>query len=243
MAYKQISPVPVIEGGTGAQSFVVDSPLCGGTTNTNPIQSVASLGNAGDVLTSNGASSLPAFTEYPTGGGWQLLSSQTVGSPVTYINFLSLISSMYDAYALVISGVALATPTSSLIAELSVDNGASWAPIGVFNGWADNSYLATSWTNGSSGLQRINLASESGGDATTFLNGVFYFYNLHSTSSNGSYDGRYVRAATVFTYQGISGGVFNNSLLPSPFNSMRLASSIGTGFGAGRFSLYGIQKS
>jgi hypothetical protein len=35
--------------------------LCGGTTATNPIQSIASVGTAGQVLTSNGASALPTM--------------------------------------------------------------------------------------------------------------------------------------------------------------------------------------
>lgn len=61
MAYKRISPQPVVEGGTGVQSNTPYAVLCGGTTSTNPIQSIASVGTAGQVLTSNGAGALPTF--------------------------------------------------------------------------------------------------------------------------------------------------------------------------------------
>lgn len=61
MAYKRISPQPVVEGGTGVQANTVYAVLCGGTATTNPIQSIASVGTAGQVLTSNGAGALPTF--------------------------------------------------------------------------------------------------------------------------------------------------------------------------------------
>ena len=62
MAYKRISPMPVIEGGTGIQSATSYAPLTGGTTSTGAFQS-ASTGQstAGFVLTSTGSSSLPTF--------------------------------------------------------------------------------------------------------------------------------------------------------------------------------------
>ena len=61
MAYKIISPLPVIEGGSGVQSNTSYAVLCGGTASTNPIQSIASVGTAGQILTSNGAGALPTF--------------------------------------------------------------------------------------------------------------------------------------------------------------------------------------
>lgn len=53
--------VIVPDGGTGVSSFTAYTPICGGTTGTGALQSVASLGSAGDVLTSNGAGILPTF--------------------------------------------------------------------------------------------------------------------------------------------------------------------------------------
>lgn len=48
-------------GGTSVSSFVAYTPVCGGTTSTAGLQSVASIGLAGQVLTSRGAGLLPTF--------------------------------------------------------------------------------------------------------------------------------------------------------------------------------------
>ena len=61
MAYKRISPQPVVEGGTGDSSFTAYAVVTGGTTSTAALQSIASVGTAGQLLTSNGAGALPTF--------------------------------------------------------------------------------------------------------------------------------------------------------------------------------------
>jgi hypothetical protein len=53
--------LPVSAGGTGVSSNTAYAVLCGGTTATNPIQSIASVGTTGQVLTSNGAGALPTM--------------------------------------------------------------------------------------------------------------------------------------------------------------------------------------
>ena len=54
-------PITVAEGGTGVSSLTTYVPICGGTTSTGVIQSVASIGTAQQILTSNGAGALPTF--------------------------------------------------------------------------------------------------------------------------------------------------------------------------------------
>ena len=56
-----ITDLAVADGGTGRGSAVAYAPICGGITDTSTQQSVASVGTAGQVLTSNGASALPTF--------------------------------------------------------------------------------------------------------------------------------------------------------------------------------------
>jgi len=53
--------VPVALGGTGNTSATAYAVQCGGTTSTGAHQSIASVGTAGQVLTSNGAGALPTF--------------------------------------------------------------------------------------------------------------------------------------------------------------------------------------
>lgn len=56
-------PLVVASGGTGASSLTAYAVICGGTTATGTVQSIAGLGTSGQVLTSNGAGSLPTFQD------------------------------------------------------------------------------------------------------------------------------------------------------------------------------------
>jgi len=56
--------ITVASGGTGVASLTPNAVLCGGTTSTGAMQSVVSLGNVGEVLTSNGAGALPTFQSF-----------------------------------------------------------------------------------------------------------------------------------------------------------------------------------
>ena len=60
--------LPVANGGTGVASATAYALLAGGTTTTGPFQSIASVGTAGQILTSNGAGALPTFQA--AGGGF-----------------------------------------------------------------------------------------------------------------------------------------------------------------------------
>lgn len=53
--------IDVAHGGTGDTTLTAYAVLTGGTTTTNPVQSIASVGTLGQVLTSNGAGALPSF--------------------------------------------------------------------------------------------------------------------------------------------------------------------------------------
>ena len=66
MAYKP-KVLAVSEGGTADTSLTAYAVICGGTTSTGALQSIAALGSSGDILTSNGASALPTF-QTPGGG-------------------------------------------------------------------------------------------------------------------------------------------------------------------------------
>ena len=62
------TPVSVTNGGTGAAGLTAYAVLCGGTTPTGSLQSVASVGAVGQVLTSNGPGALPTFQTLAPGG-------------------------------------------------------------------------------------------------------------------------------------------------------------------------------
>jgi len=68
--------VPVANGGTGNTSATAYALVAGGTTTTGAFQSLASVGTAGQILTSNGAGALPTF-QTAAGGGVTSLNGQT----------------------------------------------------------------------------------------------------------------------------------------------------------------------
>jgi hypothetical protein len=68
--------LPVGSGGSGRSTATAYGVICGGTTSTAAHQSVASVGTAGQVLTSNGAGALPTF-QNPTGYVWTEVTGTT----------------------------------------------------------------------------------------------------------------------------------------------------------------------
>jgi hypothetical protein len=67
------NPLLVTNGGTQIASNTAFAVLCGGTTNTGPVQNVSSLGTLGQLLVSNGANNLPTFqTKVAQNGGYIL---------------------------------------------------------------------------------------------------------------------------------------------------------------------------
>lgn len=81
-------------GGTGRTTHTAYGVLCGGTTTTDAQQSIASVGTTGQVLTSNGAATLPTF--------------QTIVSGATLSNDTATASNLYPLFAAATSG----TPTT-----------------------------------------------------------------------------------------------------------------------------------
>jgi len=139
-----ITDLLVADGGSGASSFVAYTPVCGGTSTTNPLQSVVSLGTSGFVLTSNGAGALPTFQASGGGGGgsgsakfW--LQANVSGGILSSYN----VSSITDTGVGLLS-VAFTTPfaTSNWCGTLSI----------IYGALTDNFYAFSSHNAGSCGV-------------------------------------------------------------------------------------------
>lgn len=89
--------LPVANGGTGASSLTAYSVLCGGTTSTGAVQSVVSVGTAGQVLTSNGPGALPTF-QTGGGGGSGTVNSGTLGAIAYYAATGTAVSGTTNLY-------------------------------------------------------------------------------------------------------------------------------------------------
>lgn len=81
--------ITVPNGGTGNTSLTAYAVLTGGTTSTSPVQSIASVGTAGQVLTSNGAGALPTFQ---TATGTGTVNSGTAGNVAYYATSTNAVS-------------------------------------------------------------------------------------------------------------------------------------------------------
>lgn len=73
----------VAGGGTAATSFTAYAVICGGTTTTGALQSVASVGTSGQILTSNGAGALPTFQSATTALGQALTKADDTNVTLT----------------------------------------------------------------------------------------------------------------------------------------------------------------
>lgn len=136
------NPITVAQGGTGVASATAYAVLCGGTTSTGALQSIASVGSSGNVLTSNGAGALPTF-QSASSGSLVLVQSQTASSSAT-ISFTGL--SPAGTYLCVIRDVQPATNGSSLRMLVSLD-GSSYLTAGYTCGVNYHAYNSTTLTN------------------------------------------------------------------------------------------------
>lgn len=78
--------VSVADGGTGLSSTTAYAVLCGGTTSTGALQSIAGVGTAGQVLTSNGAGALPTFQAASAGTAATQSDQETATSTSTFVS-------------------------------------------------------------------------------------------------------------------------------------------------------------
>lgn len=137
------NPLPVGDGGTGVASLTAYAVITGGTSSVNPLQAIASVGTAGQVLTSNGPGALPSFTN-ATGTG--TVNSGTTPNIAYYATSSSILSD---------SGISRA---NLFLADGTVN------ATGAFN---LNSHKVTGLTNGSSAQDAVAFTQLSSGNHIT----------------------------------------------------------------------------
>jgi len=148
-------PLAVSSGGTGVASNTAYAVLTGGTTSTGAVQSVASVGTSGQVLTSNGAGALPSF--------------QTITSFVSGMIMLWSGSSASIPSGWVICDGTNSTP--DLRNKFVVGAGSTYA-VGATGGSADAivvSHTHTATDSGHTHTSTIKSTKKSGGDTPDIL--------------------------------------------------------------------------
>ena len=104
-------PLAVSQGGTGVATLTTAyGVLCAGTTATGDVQTLASLGSSGEVLTSNGAGALPSFQAAAVQFTWAVetgTSGTIVVNTGTFTNNAGLVTLTLPATAAVGDEIAI----------------------------------------------------------------------------------------------------------------------------------------
>ena len=111
------TPVDVAHGGTGDTTFTAYAVICGGTTATGSLQNVSGLGTGGQVLTSNGAGTLPTW-QNAVGAG--TVNAGTINDLAFYASSTNAVSPLTTANngVLVTSNTGVPSISSTLPAAV-----------------------------------------------------------------------------------------------------------------------------
>ena len=176
------NPLPVSSGGTGRATATAYAVVCGGTTATGALQSVASVGTTGQVLTSNGVGALPTMQQGFVSGMIMLWSGSSASIPTGWVlcngssstpdlrdRFVVGAGSTYavgdtggSANAITVSHTHTVTDPGHLHTETSVAYGGQSAGAGGYNIY--NSPTAPNTGTSTTGLT-VNTSGSSGTNA------------------------------------------------------------------------------
>lgn len=125
-SWGSLDPAEVAAGGSGRASHTAYGVICGGTTTTAAQQSIAGVGSANQVLTSNGAGALPTMQAAGGAGALVFLNAQTASSSSSIEWDSTYITTTYDHYIVYIRDMNPATDGTDLYLRLSDDDGVSF---------------------------------------------------------------------------------------------------------------------
>lgn len=221
----------VVAGGcTGTTSFTAYTPVCGGTTSTGALQSIASVGTAGQLLASNGAGALPSFQ---FGAPGLVLIQEQGASNSTFIEFKDLGPTGYHSFYLVINTVIPATDGAILQMVMSNDNGSTYGS-SYQSGLNRNDYNSNTITNSNSAT--VILLSDASTNTDEGMDGSFTLLSMNQArfpTVLGNILWEYQTTITPTFGQVIaSGGDTGINAIKLQFSSGNITS--------GRFALYGI---
>ena len=120
-------PVTVTQGGTGGTTATSYAVVTGGTAATTPLQQVASLGTSGQMLTSQGAGSLPTWTLPPGTGLTVVTPSGDTSGTTDSLAVQALLSSGGVSVTLAPGTFYFASPVNLLHSSQSVRGSGVWS--------------------------------------------------------------------------------------------------------------------
>jgi len=229
-------------GGTGVASLTAYAVMCGGATSTGAVQSIASVGTSGQVLTSNGAGALPTFQANSGGSGtWVLLSTATASSSAS-IDFTSSIDGTYDMYAVAFQTVQPATNGVQFWSRMR--SGGSFRSTAGDYTWAVGWYTTAASGENSSSDTEITLVASGrplSNTSTKGVSGLYYFSDPDSTTTHKRMWGTHTSwdsASGILVSAYASGWLIG---VTTAVDGIQFLMSSGN-ISVGTFQLYGIKK-
>lgn len=146
------NPIQVAKGGTGVASNTAYAVLCGGTTAAGAIQSIASVGTSGQVLTSNGAGALPTFQDGGTCLQQVRTTFSTQGVTTAVIPYDNTIPQQTEGFEIITATITPKSASSVLYinVQLFLDAVTTRWPLGaIFRDSTANAIAAWAWGAGS----------------------------------------------------------------------------------------------
>jgi len=194
-------------------------------------------GSDGQVLTSTGAGSAPAF-EDAGGGEWTKLSHVTASNDATVVFNSSLITSTYQDYKVVYSNIHAASDRQIFNLRVSVDNGTNITNVDfVHRSFKPDGNVASLGESNEADF-RLHGNETSGNAAGESLSGFIEIFDPSATDTR-----KHILGRTVFNL-GDSGVVHFHSLLggstrvTNAVNYLRFNWASGN-IASGEFTLYG----
>ncbi len=232
------TPVSVPDGGSARVSSTAFAVICGGISSTAPHQSIASVGSANDVLTSNGVGALPTFQAAAGGGSWVHLASTTASNDASVVFDNTLITSTFNNYVVLMDGIVPITDSVYLILDISEDNGSTWLNSGFNSGAKSLATGIASSVNTTTFIMNPNVASNRiSNTALAGLTGNVYMMNFTSGGTPHVQGTSFMpRDNADFPNTNSCGGI---GPATTTVNAIRFIMSSGN-VSTGEFNLYGI---
>lgn len=224
-------PIQVAKGGTGVASTTAYGVLAGGTTTTGAIQNCGA-GTSGQILKSNGNSSLPSFVAPSSvGGSMVLLGTIDFNNTASTYNLTSYFSSSYKTYRLLFTAVETPSGTNPDIRlRVSTNGGSSFIATGY------KSYNAYFYGPGSGSgtettfivLGTVNGVAGQLSDSETLITG-------YGTNKGITTRSTYMTGQTDVVYN-IGAGYYPSVTV----NGIQIYNGNGNNYISGQLSIYGI---
>lgn len=225
-------PVTVPHGGTGRVSDTAYAVICGGTTSTDPQQSIASVGTSQQVLTSTGPGQLPVMAT----PDWSILGSATASNSAS-ITFLNL-PNQNGLYFFSVKNYRPGTNNVTFLMDMSSDGGATWVATGFQSTLLYNAYDSTTNVKASSTASVVLGDAVSGGGTSNCGSCWFYFSEIGNAISTLSGHTTFTGQANVMQ-MGRIGSYVPISPPSTNYNSFRFRMSSGN-ITIGDFTVYKV---